>query len=89
MKKSVTLNPGESKVVGFTFTPTIDKGYIVNVDGLTGGFLALKAPEAEFVVSDLAIDPAEPYVGESVSISVVVTNVGSKAGSYEVTCEVV
>jgi len=88
MKKTVTLNPGESKVVGFTFTPTTDKGYTVNVDGLTGSFIALKVPEAEFVVSDLVIDPTEVYVGEPVSISVVVTNVGNKAGSYEVTCEV-
>jgi len=89
MKKTVTLNPGESKVVGFTFTPTTDKGYTVNVDGLTGSFVALKVPEAEFVVSDLVIDPTEVYVGESVSISVVVTNVGNKAGSYEVTLEVI
>lgn len=89
MKKSVTLNPGESKVVGFTFTPTTDKGYTVNVDGLTGSFVAIVTPEAEFVVSNLVIDPAEVYIGEPVSISVVVTNVGSKAGSYEVTCEVI
>ena len=88
MKKTVTLNPGESKVVGFTFTPATDKGYIVNVDGLTGSFIALKVPEAEFVVSDLVIEPSEVYVGEPVSISVVVTNIGNKAGSYEVNCEV-
>lgn len=89
MKKTVTLNPGESKVVGFTFTPATVKGYTVNVDGLTGSFVALKAPEAEFVVSDLVIDPTEVYVGEPISISVVVTNIGDKAGSYEVNCEVI
>lgn len=88
MKKTVTLSPGESKVVGFTFTPTTDKGYTVIVDGLTGSFVAIAPSEAKFVVSDLVIDPAEVYVGESVSISVIVTNVGNKAGSYEVVCEV-
>lgn len=88
MKKTVTLNPGETKVVGFTFTPTTAKGYNVSIDGLTGSFVAYQVPEAEFVVSDLVIDPTEVFVGESVSISVVVTNVGNKAGSYEVTCEV-
>lgn len=89
MKKKVTLNPGESKTVGFTFTPTTVKGYTVSVDGLTGSFVAHPAPEAEFTVTDLVIDPAEVYIGEPVSISVVVTNVGNKAGSYEVNCEVV
>ena len=85
----MTLNPGESKVVDFTFTPTTAKGYTVSVDGLAGSFVAIEKPEAEFVVSDLVIDPTEVYVGEQVSISVVVTNVGGKAGSYEVVCEVV
>ncbi|GAI53273.1 unnamed protein product, partial [marine sediment metagenome] len=61
----------------------------VSVDGLTDSFIALEIPEAEFVVTNLVIDPSEVYVGEQVSISVVVTNVGNKAGSYEVTCEVV
>lgn len=89
MKKTVTLDAGESKVVDFTYTPATAKGYIVDVDGLKGGFLAIEVLEAEFVVRDLAIDPAEPYVGEPVSISVVVFNVGNKPGSYEVNCEVI
>ena len=88
MKKTVTLNPGESKVVSFTFTPTVAKGYGVSVDGLTGSFIALPAPEAEFVVSNLVIDPTQVYIGEQVSISVIVTNIGTATGSYEVTCEV-
>lgn len=88
MKKTVTLNPDESKVVGFTFTPTVAKGYGVSVDGLMGSFVALPIPGAEFVVSNLVIDPTEVYIGEQVSISVVVTNIGTLAGSYEVTCEV-
>ena len=88
MKKTVTLNPGESKVVGFTFTPATAKGYTVSVDGLTGSFVALEVPEAEFVVSDLVISPPEVYVGEPVEISVLITNTGGVAGSYEVVCEV-
>lgn len=88
MKKTVTLNPGESKVVGFTFTPTIAKGYGVSVDGLTGSFVALPIPEAEFVVSNLVINPTQVYIGEQVFISCVVTNVGTATGNYEVVCEV-
>lgn len=41
------------------------------------------------VLSDLVIEPSQVYVGESVSISVVATNVGETVGSYEITCEVI
>lgn len=88
MKKTVSLDPGESKVVTFTYTPTMAKGYTVSADGLSGTFVAMEIPEARFEVIDLLIEPAEVYVGETVTISVVVTNVGGKAGSYEVICEV-
>ena len=87
MKQTVSLNPGESKAVAFTFTPTVAKNYTVNVDGLTGSFSAIALP-AEFVVSDLVISPAIVYVGDPVSISLVVTNVGGVSGSYEVNLEV-
>lgn len=88
MKKTVTLNPGESKTVDFTFTPTTAKGYSVSMDGLTGSFIAHDVPQTEFAVSNLVISPPEVYVGEPVSISVTVTNTGGIAGSYEVVCEV-
>ncbi|MBA7555690.1 hypothetical protein ES705_48370 [subsurface metagenome] len=43
---------------------------------------------AEFEVTDLVIEPTEVYLGETVSISVRITNVGNLAGSYEIVCEV-
>ncbi|GAI64005.1 unnamed protein product, partial [marine sediment metagenome] len=61
--KTVTLNPGESKEVAFTFTPSVAKVHQVSVDGLTGSFAVLALP-AEFVVTDLVISPPEVYVGE-------------------------
>lgn len=88
MRKTVTLNPGESKVVAFTTTPTVAKTYAVTVDGLTGYFSAIEVPVAEFTVTNLTINPTQVYVGETVNISVTVTNVGNIAGSYEVNCEV-
>lgn len=88
MKKTVTLEPGESKVATFSYTPSVAKGYVVSVDGLSGSFVAIEAPEAEFQVSNLIIAPTQVYVGETVSTAVTVTNVGGKAGSYEVVCEV-
>ena len=62
---------------------------------LLGGALLLLGwkkppiPPENITLSGLVIEPGEVYVGEPVSISVVATNVGETAGSYEVSCEVV
>ncbi|MBA7482143.1 hypothetical protein ES707_17625 [subsurface metagenome] len=88
MKKTVTLKPEESQVVGFSFTPSVAKSHVVSINGLTGSFTAFEVPVAEFEVTDLVIEPTGVYVGETVSVSVRVTNVGNLAGSYEIVCEV-
>ena len=88
MQKTVSLNPGESKEVSFTFTPSVAKSYSVSVNGLSGTFVAIEHPEAEFVVSGLIITPDQVYIGQPVSISVVVSNTGGTAGIYELVCEV-
>lgn len=49
---------------------------------------AAPLPPADIVLSDLIIEPSEVYVGETVSIAVMVTNIGETTGSYEVVCEV-
>jgi len=88
MQKNITLSPGESKIVVFTFTPSAAKSYNVSVDGLSDSFSAIEPPQAIFEVKDLAISPTQVYVGEQVSIACEVTNIGGKSGSYEVNCEV-
>lgn len=45
-------------------------------------------PPADITLSNLVISPAVAYIGELVSISVTVTNLGETEGSYEVNCEV-
>ncbi|MBA7705025.1 hypothetical protein ES703_113849 [subsurface metagenome] len=47
-----------------------------------------KAPAAAFTTSNLSVSPSEVNVGESVTISVLVTNTGNLAGSYEVTFKI-
>ena len=42
-------------------------------------------PPAAFTVSHLSVSPGEVYIGERVTISVLVTNIGGEDGSYEVT----
>lgn len=46
MKKMVTLNPGESKLVAFTAIPTEVRTYSVLVDGLTDTFVGVRPPPA-------------------------------------------
>jgi len=43
-EQSVTLNPGESRVVSFSATPSEARTYQVLVDGLTGSFIASEPP---------------------------------------------
>lgn len=47
-----------------------------------------KAPAAAFTTSNLSVSPSEVNIGESVTISVLVTNTGNLAGSYEVTLKI-
>ena len=46
-------------------------------------------PPENVELSGLLIEPSQVYVEESVSISVLATNLGGVAGSYEVVCEVI
>jgi len=55
------------------------------VDGLTGRFDVVRPPApAEFEVSDLRVSPTEAEPGESVTVSVTVSNVGEESGNYTV-----
>jgi len=85
-RQTVTLNPGESQVVAFEVTPAEAGSYSVSVDGLSGSFTVIGM--ADLVVSSLVIDPSQVYIGETVTISVTVTNVGTATGSREIVCEV-
>ena len=87
--KTVTLEPGESKAVSFEVRPTELGVYSVNVDGLTGSFSVTAIPVADIRVSDLVIEPREVYVGETVSISVIATNIGTAAGSRTITLAII
>jgi len=92
VSERVTLEAGESVPVTFTFSPTDTGVYVVEVDGLRGSFAAITPPPplkpAEFIVSDLSISLEEVGPGETVTVSVTVTNVGDLEGSYNVTLRV-
>jgi uncharacterized membrane protein len=82
--KDVTLAGGESTFVTFTIVKDAAGIYSVEVDGLVGSFTVRELAPPEFTVSDLRIAPVEVEVGQTVTISVKVTNVGEQSGSYTV-----
>lgn len=49
LERTVTLNPGESRIVPFEVTPTETGTYYVSVDGLTGSFKAAGMAEHVYV----------------------------------------
>ena len=81
LRKSVSLNPDESKAVTFTITPTEPGTYHVGVDGLVGSFVALAAPAYEFVyASDLIIVRTDYPTKYDISWEIAVQNIGAGAG---------
>jgi hypothetical protein len=90
--KDTTVAAGASQTVSFTTSQSAAGTYTVNIDGLSGSFAVKKAvvppKPAAFKVSGLAISPSEVYPGESVTVSVLVSNSGEVSGSYRVTFKV-
>jgi len=76
-EQSVTLNPGESKVVSFEAVPSVAKTYHVSVNGLSGSFTASKPPfywlrptgASGWNDSELACDGWTDTYAESSSVS--------------------
>jgi len=83
-KQTVSLQPGETKAVAFTFVPTEAKSYTVQVGDITGSFIASPIPVVDIRVTNLTITPASCYVGDAVTMNVEVKNFGNAAGSYDV-----
>ena len=86
--QTVTLGPGEAQVVSFAVTPSAEGTYHVAIDGLTGSFVCTAAPHADIRVENLVISPATCYVGDTVTISVTVTNYGNAPGTKTITCTI-
>ena len=82
----VELEALESKTVSRTLTMGIVGDYSVTVDGMAGNFVVnpplIPVEPAEFVVSELEVQPDEVEVGEDVTFTVLVTNIGETEGSY-------
>lgn len=60
LRKSVSLNPGESKEVAFQFTPSEAKVYCVSVDGQVGEFTAIELAKG-FITIYMTGTPTEEW----------------------------
>jgi len=83
--REVMLDGGDSVPVSFSLTAETVGKHLVEVGELHSIF-TVNEPEApaEFITSNLEIDPVEVAMGESVTISILVSNTGDLSGSYEV-----
>jgi hypothetical protein len=84
--RQVTLEAGAAEQVFFNISRNAAGRYSVDVNGRQGTF-TVNSP-AGFTVGGLSISPAEATAGEEVTVSVLVTNTGDLAGSYEVVLKI-
>ena len=83
--EAVSLGGGESVEVSFNVSRGAAGLYMVEVDGLRGGFTVKEQAEpAVFVYSGLSVSPLVVGPGEAVSVSVTVANVGGESGNHTV-----
>jgi hypothetical protein len=87
--RDVAAAGGTTQTAQFTVTQEATGTYNVDVNGLTGTF-TVKPPStpATFTTGTLSISPAMAEIGETVTISVLVTNDGDFSGTYQVTARI-
>ncbi len=84
--QDVTVAGGTTELATFTVTRDVIGTYAVEIDGLTGSFAVVEEPiPAAFTVSNLAITPATVNVGETVTISADIANIGEVEGATTAT----
>ena len=83
--RGVTLDGGDSELGTFNLTADTVGEHVVAVGELQKTFIVNEAnAPSTFLTNNLDINPAEVTIGESVTISVLVSNTGNPAGSYKV-----
>jgi hypothetical protein len=81
--KQVTINANKKTTLNFKITAGDNGIYNVSIGNLEGTFNVQSTP-ASFETSSLTISPTEVDIGEKADISVIITNKGQSAGSYEI-----
>ncbi len=83
--RTVQLSGAESEIVVFTTTAITEGDHTVNIGDLTGTFkVTLETPNkpAELQLANLRSNRAKAEVGETITISVLATNIGDEADDF-------
>jgi hypothetical protein len=83
--KTVQLSGAESTTVSFTATETAEGNHTIKIGSLTKLFqVTLESPtkQAELQLTNLGISRTEAEVGETITVSVMATNIGNEAGDF-------
>lgn len=78
--KQTTLAPGVKETLNFSVSKTLPGTYQITIDELAATLKVLRP--AEFVLSDLTVNPAEPEVWQDVTVTAKVKNTGEISGTY-------
>ena len=81
----VTLAGGEQGTVSFLFTPEVEGRYEVDVEGVKGAFDVVRGTEPALLrFSDLVITPEVVALGDPVTLSMFVENLGDEDSTVEI-----
>jgi uncharacterized protein YfaS (alpha-2-macroglobulin family) len=81
-RRSVTLAPGETKLLTFTLTRSQAETYSISVGNRESTLVVEKPLPPDFRLSNLEINPDEVNTGENVVITAKIANAGGTQGSY-------
>jgi hypothetical protein len=81
-RQSVTLDPGQTKLLTFELTRSHPGVYTVSVGDIESILTVEKSSPANFQLSDLQIYPARVDICDSVSVAAKLQNIGDKQGTY-------
>jgi len=93
--REITLNGGDSETVAFSANPETAGIHQISIGDVVESITVIQpqaptstsqpqAPNSAFATSEISVTPTEVYQGESVEISILVSNTSELAGSYEV-----
>jgi hypothetical protein len=81
--QEVTLDAGKQTTIHFTVPADKVGSYNMKIDDLTSTFSVIPTP-AKFTLSSFSVTPDVVEIGQKVTISIKVSNVGLSIGSYDI-----
>jgi hypothetical protein len=84
-RQLITLEGGDSTIVTFSTVPDIAGVHTISIGSVEETFTAERLiTPAEFITSNISVTPQEIYLGDSIDISTLISNIGDLPGTHEV-----